>query len=46
MYTGTPPGVGAFRKPPVFLQPGDEVSIEIDKLGRMTNRVVGDPYSA
>jgi acylpyruvate hydrolase len=45
IYTGTPPGVGAFRKPPVFLQPGDEVAIEIDRLGRMTNRVIADPYT-
>jgi 2-keto-4-pentenoate hydratase/2-oxohepta-3-ene-1,7-dioic acid hydratase in catechol pathway len=37
--TGTPAGVGAFRDPPVFLQPGDEVTIEIDRLGALTNRV-------
>lgn len=43
IYTGTPPGVGAWRKPPVFLQPGDEMTVEIEKLGRLTNRVVADP---
>ena len=34
--TGTPAGVGAFRDPPVFLQPGDEVTIEIERLGALT----------
>jgi acylpyruvate hydrolase len=38
--TGTPPGVGVFRKPPVFLQPGDTASVEIEKIGTLTNRVV------
>lgn len=37
--TGTPNGVGVFRKPPVFLQPGDVVEIEIEKLGRLRNTV-------
>jgi 2-keto-4-pentenoate hydratase/2-oxohepta-3-ene-1,7-dioic acid hydratase in catechol pathway len=32
--TGTPPGVGAFRHPPVFLQPGDVVELAGGKLGR------------
>jgi 2-keto-4-pentenoate hydratase/2-oxohepta-3-ene-1,7-dioic acid hydratase in catechol pathway len=40
IITGTPAGVGAFRKPPVWLQPGDEITIEIDGLGRITNPVV------
>jgi 2-keto-4-pentenoate hydratase/2-oxohepta-3-ene-1,7-dioic acid hydratase in catechol pathway len=38
--TGTPAGVGAFRKPPVFMQPGDEITIEIEGLGSLTNPVV------
>jgi 2-keto-4-pentenoate hydratase/2-oxohepta-3-ene-1,7-dioic acid hydratase in catechol pathway len=38
--TGTPPGVGFVRKPPVFLQPGDQVSVIIEKIGRLTNSVV------
>ncbi len=42
IYTGTPPGVGAFRTPPIFLQVGDEVTVEIERLGRLTNRVVAD----
>ena len=37
--TGTPAGVGVFRKPPVYLQAGDVVSIEIEGLGRLENRV-------
>ena len=37
--TGTPAGVGAFRDPHVWLEPGDEVTIEIDGLGALTNPV-------
>src|SRR5437870_5216319 len=40
IITGTPAGVGAFRKPPVWLQPGDEITIEIDGIGSITNPVV------
>jgi len=39
--TGTPGGVGVFRKPPLFLKPGDTVSVEIEKLGTLTNPVIG-----
>lgn len=41
IFTGTPPGVGAARKPPVFLQPGDDVEVEIERLGVLRNPVVG-----
>jgi 2-keto-4-pentenoate hydratase/2-oxohepta-3-ene-1,7-dioic acid hydratase in catechol pathway len=37
--TGTPAGVGVFRKPPVLMQPGDEITIEIEGLGALTNPV-------
>jgi 2-keto-4-pentenoate hydratase/2-oxohepta-3-ene-1,7-dioic acid hydratase in catechol pathway len=37
--TGTPGGVGVFLDPPVFLKPGDVVEVEIEKLGRLRNRV-------
>ena len=37
--TGTPAGVGVFRKPPVLLKEGDEVTIEIDGVGALTNPV-------
>ncbi len=40
IFTGTPPGVGAARKPPVFLQPGDVAEVEIDGIGLLTNPVV------
>lgn len=38
--TGTPDGVGAFRKPPVFLKHGDVVTVEVDGLGQLTNTCV------
>jgi len=38
--TGTPAGVGVFRKPPVFLKPGDVVRITISNIGTLENRVV------
>ena len=37
--TGTPAGVGVFRDPPVLLKHGDEVTVEIDGLGSLTNPV-------
>ena len=42
ILTGTPQGVGAARKPPVFLQPGDTVTVEIEKIGALTNPVVAE----
>jgi 2,4-didehydro-3-deoxy-L-rhamnonate hydrolase len=41
IITGTPAGVGAFRSPPVWLAPGDEITIEIEGLGSITNPVTG-----
>jgi 2-keto-4-pentenoate hydratase/2-oxohepta-3-ene-1,7-dioic acid hydratase in catechol pathway len=38
LITGTPHGVGVSRKPPVFLQDGDTISVEVEGLGRLTNR--------
>jgi 2-keto-4-pentenoate hydratase/2-oxohepta-3-ene-1,7-dioic acid hydratase in catechol pathway len=40
--TGTPEGVGAFRKPPIYLKPGDVVEIEIQHLGVLRNNVVAE----
>ena len=40
IFTGTPPGVGVARKPPVFLKPGDEVEVEIEGIGLLKNPVV------
>ncbi|MSU69338.1 MAG: DUF2437 domain-containing protein [Opitutaceae bacterium] len=42
ILTGTPHGVGFARKPPVFLKAGDSVSIEIEKIGTLTNPVVDE----
>ncbi len=42
IFTGTPPGVGMARKPPVWLQPGQTVEIEIDGLGILKNPVVAE----
>ncbi len=38
--TGTPPGVGAGMKPPVWLKTGDRVELGISGLGRQSQRVV------
>ncbi len=40
ILTGTPHGVGMGKKPPVWLKPGDVVTIEIEKIGKLTNPVV------
>ena len=40
VITGTPPGVGAFRDPPVFLEPGDVVPVEVVGIGSLTNPIV------
>jgi 2-keto-4-pentenoate hydratase/2-oxohepta-3-ene-1,7-dioic acid hydratase in catechol pathway len=39
IFTGTPSGVGMAHKPPVWLQPGDIVEVEIDGLGTLRNPV-------
>ena len=42
ILSGTPHGVGAARKPPVFLQPGDTVSVDIERIGTLTNPVIAE----
>ncbi len=42
ILTGTPPGVGVARKPPLFMQNGDVVTVEIEKIGQLTNQVTGN----
>ena len=37
ILTGTPRGVGVFRDPPVFMKGGDEVTVEIERVGRLVN---------
>jgi 2-keto-4-pentenoate hydratase/2-oxohepta-3-ene-1,7-dioic acid hydratase in catechol pathway len=43
IFTGTPPGVGFARKPPIFLQAGDVAEVEIEGLGVLSNPVVAEP---
>jgi len=40
LATGTPSGVGVFRKPPVFVEPGDRVRCEIESIGSVENPVI------
>ncbi|GJF34597.1 hypothetical protein KNE206_72970 [Kitasatospora sp. NE20-6] len=40
ILTGTPPGVGGFRTPPVYLQDGDTVTVGVEGIGRLSNPVV------
>jgi 2-keto-4-pentenoate hydratase/2-oxohepta-3-ene-1,7-dioic acid hydratase in catechol pathway len=42
IITGTPGGVGAARKPPIYMQPGDIFEVEIEGLGVLTNPVQDD----
>jgi 2-keto-4-pentenoate hydratase/2-oxohepta-3-ene-1,7-dioic acid hydratase in catechol pathway len=42
IFTGTPSGVGFARKPPIFLQAGDTVEVEIEKIGVLRNPVVAE----
>ncbi len=42
LATGTPSGVGYSRTPPWLLQPGDVVEVEVEKLGILTNPIVGN----
>ena len=43
ILTGTPHGVGMAQKPPRWLKPGDSVTIEIEKIGSLTNPAVEEP---
>jgi 2-keto-4-pentenoate hydratase/2-oxohepta-3-ene-1,7-dioic acid hydratase in catechol pathway len=42
ILTGTPAGIGCNQKPQVFLRPGDEITVEIDHVGVLTNPVVAE----
>lgn len=42
ILTGTPAGLGCMRQPPVFLQPGDSISVEIEGIGTLTNPVIAE----
>jgi 2,4-diketo-3-deoxy-L-fuconate hydrolase len=41
--TGTPPGVGLGRRPPVYLRPGQQMRLGIEGLGEQRQRVVAHP---
>jgi len=42
IFTGTPPGVGVARKPPVYLKAGDRMEVDIEDVGVLVNPVVGE----
>ncbi|HEY3515711.1 MAG TPA: fumarylacetoacetate hydrolase family protein [Gammaproteobacteria bacterium] len=42
IVTGTPGGVGAGRKPPIWMKAGDTVEVEISGIGTLRNPVAGD----
>jgi acylpyruvate hydrolase len=42
IVTGTPAGIGCNQKPQLFLQPGDQVSVQIDGIGTLTNFVIAE----
>ncbi len=42
LLTGSPAGVGASRKPPIFLKDGDIVEVEIPGVGRVRNPVLSE----
>lgn len=44
--TGTPEGVGHARKPPVWMRPGDVISVEVDGIGTLTNRIEAESTSS
>ncbi|MFC8231404.1 fumarylacetoacetate hydrolase family protein [Streptomyces sp. NPDC057287] len=44
LATGTPSGVGYARRPPQLLQPGDTVEVEVERLGKVRNTVVGNQH--
>jgi len=46
ILSGTPHGVGVARTPPVFLRPGDTVTIEIERIGSLTNPVIEEAEQA
>jgi acylpyruvate hydrolase len=45
ILTGTPAGIGCNRRPQIFLRAGDEISIQIDGIGTLTNPVVAEEGS-
>jgi 2-keto-4-pentenoate hydratase/2-oxohepta-3-ene-1,7-dioic acid hydratase in catechol pathway len=44
IVTGTPGGVGFKREPPVFMRPGDDIEVEITKVGTLQNKVEAEAF--
>jgi 2-keto-4-pentenoate hydratase/2-oxohepta-3-ene-1,7-dioic acid hydratase in catechol pathway len=44
--TGTPGGVGSRRTPPLWMKPGDEIEVEVEKLGCLRNPVIAENQAA
>ena len=42
IVTGTPSGVGVFREPPIFLEPGDLVRVEVERIGSLTSPITDE----
>jgi 2-keto-4-pentenoate hydratase/2-oxohepta-3-ene-1,7-dioic acid hydratase in catechol pathway len=42
IVTGTPGGIGAMRKPPLWMKDGDTVEVEIERIGVLRNTVAVD----
>ncbi len=42
IVTGTPSGVGVFREPPIFLEPGDLVRVEVEGIGSLTSPIADE----
>ena len=45
IVTGTPGGVGAARTPPVFMDDGDLIEVEVKPIGTLSNPVVSEAVS-
>lgn len=43
IITGSPGGVGKKRNPPLFMQPGDRIEVEIERIGRLRNVIMEAP---
>lgn len=44
IITGTPAGVGFTQKPPLSLQNGDDIRVEIEQIGTLVNKVHFESY--
>lgn len=42
IFTGTPPGVGAARTPPLFLKDGDDCRVQIESIGTLVNQCTAE----